>query len=217
MKPTKNNKLRRGTTVVEGVVALTLFSLAVGMGGMVVNSTSAAYSQVHANTSAGTQIRFQADRIADELASISTENIFPVPSTDWGSNFLNFRKIEDIKDGVPVWGTRSVIFLTYEEGEEDDGKDNNGDGIADECRVMLARNAGGADQTLVTLMRGVSEYAIDESPNGNDDNGNGVIDEHGLSFHLEGNVLTVRLTSVELDSHNDLIQRSSERSFRLMN
>lgn len=198
-------------------MALTVFSLAVGMGGLVVGSTQGAYAAVRTRVTAGVEARQRTDRIAEELATIGTSNLYPLPTADWGSSHLYYRQVEDIKDGEPIWGAQSAIYLTYEDGEANDGLDNNGNGLVDECRVVLARNLYTSDQTLITLMSGVSEYAQDEHANGYDDNGNGLRDERGLSFHLKGEVMTVRVSTVELDAQGGTVQHTAERSFRLMN
>jgi hypothetical protein len=67
------------------------------------------------------------------------------------------------------------------------------------------------------LVNWVRELLEGELPNGLDDNGNGLIDESGLSFEIDGDTITIRLTLERFDAEGTLITRTVETAVTLKN
>jgi len=64
----------------------------------------------------------------------------------------------------------------------------------DDHRLRWFQDPGEADERSVVWCDAVRDLLEGELPNGIDDNGNGLIDESGLTFEIEGNTITIRLT-----------------------
>lgn len=134
------------------------------------------------------------DRMVHELTPGGLGSLSGVPSAPFWSAELTVDRVSGVEsDGRVTWETIRIHF-EYDEGEADDGKDNNGNGLVDEGRVVLTREVGTARERRVILSRFVPEHLTGEEANGKDDNGNGLIDERGLCFSLENGVLRVLLS-----------------------
>jgi hypothetical protein len=57
---------------------------------------------------------------------------------------------------------------------------------------------GTADEKRVLWTRAARQYLAGELPNGLDDNGNGLVDERGLSFSINGDLVTIQLSLEKL-------------------
>ena len=64
--------------------------------------------------------------------------------------------------------------------------------------MFWSRNPETNEEVRVVWTSLVSPYLEGEIPNGMDDNGNGLIDEKGLSFVVDRNAVTIRLTLDQL-------------------
>jgi hypothetical protein len=136
---------------------------------------------------------------------------------DLAASTLNFQEPSGFAGGAVQWGPATRIALELEPGELDDGLDNDGDGFADEGRVVWTENPGLPTERRVVLGNGVSEYLQGETANAADDNGNGLLDERGLSFAAENEVLTVRLTCQRLDAGGRIMTKTVQTSVHLQN
>ena len=66
--------------------------------------------------------------------------------------------------------------------------------MLDQGQVIWRDKPGEVDERSVVWSRWVSDFLENELPNGIDDNGNGLIDESGLTFVIDGSMVTIRLT-----------------------
>ena len=208
-----------GATLVEVIVAMTIFTLVLGMVGLATLSGQEAYKTGMNLTQLENQARRTVDRIANELLEAGAQWIAPQPLPPLGGDTVNYRRNEGFAGGNIVWSTNRSIQFQYAQGELDDGIDNNGNGLVDEGVVVLIRDVGGANQQTVTLTRWVAELLEGELPNGADDNGNGLRDEEGLSFEYDAveQRLTVRLTLQRPDVEGRIATSTVQTSVRVRN
>ncbi len=216
MEDTRNNA-RAAFTMVELSVAMLILGILLGAIGMTVLRGGGAYEQGLAAGVVEARARRAIDRIAEEFASAQSSNLNPNPLPPFGSNTLDFRGSTGIAAGAVTWGTTTRLQFQYDPGEIDDGIDNDGDGVADEGRVVLMQNFGLANQVTQVLCTNVREFLAGETADGTDENGNGLIDERGLSFSLTGQTLTIRLSLERLDPDGNLMVRTVETGVRLRN
>jgi hypothetical protein len=102
------------------------------------------------------------------------------------------------------------LTLEYEPNDANDGIDNDGDGLTDECRLRWIRNFGAANETDTVLCTSVREYFEGETLNNADQNGNGLQDERGFHVTRTGSALTFRLTLEAFDKEGQLVTTSVE-------
>lgn len=208
---------RSGFTIVELAIAMLILGILLGAIGMTVLRGGGAYKQGIAAGAVEAQARRALDRIAEQFTSAQSDNLNPNPLPPFGSNTLDFRNSTGFAGGAVTWGPTTRLQFQYDPGEIDDGVDNDGDGVADEGRVVLMENFGLANQVTQVLCVNVREFLEGETPDGADENGNGLIDERGLSFELNDQTLTIRLSLERLDDNNNPLVRTVETGVRLRN
>lgn len=207
--------LRAGLSLVELMVAMVILAMLLGAIGATVLRGGTAFEQGVASSEVEVQARRAIDRIADELSGALVGSL--APNSALGSSVLSFADSAGYVAGVNVPGTTSQLLLQPNPSDPDDGLDNNGNGLVDECEVVLVRDSLLPTQTTTTIVPWVREFAQGELENGLDDNGNGLIDERGLSFELVGETLNIRITLERLDPDQRPITRTVETTVRLRN
>lgn len=131
------------------------------------------------------------DSLAADLMQGGLETLTPPAA---GDSTIAFRRCRGFAGGNLVWGPQITVTLEYEPEDPDDGIDNDGDGLVDECRIVRRTDPGGPGETVVVLAKGIREFAAGEDEDGIDNDGDGLIDERGLSFELDDNTLSVDIT-----------------------
>lgn len=190
---------RGGFSLVELLIASSLAALIAVSATMAGAQSYDAYRAATRSTTVEAKLRHAVQRVAQELLLTGTDVIFP-PNIDdeFGTSDLVFQQAVGVVNGAIVWGPTKRLVLEYELGEVDDGVDNNGNGLVDECRLVLVRNDGVLGETRTVLCHSVREFLEGEEEDGDDDNANGITDEAGFNVHRAGDILTVRLTIEEL-------------------
>jgi len=177
-----NSRLRRarqhaGFTLLEVVIAVTILGMIAANVTMVSRSSAQAY-EVGASTSAlDAQLDRTMDRIAMALMAARTESLFP-------------------SNSVPMW-TPNLTFdqsLGFEDGEEVIGEVERIERAPGTAQVVWKQRPDTLEERRVVWTNWVRELLKDEQANGIDDDANGLIDEDGLSFTVDGNRVTIRLT-----------------------
>jgi hypothetical protein len=209
---------RAGFMQIDLMIGLTLLSMILGALATASRSGTSLFqsgmvrSQLEIQTTR-TLGKIRRQMFVSELASIAG-----VPQAPFWDDELVFDQPDDFSSDVGMLGTKSTrIEFGYEDGELDDGIDNDSDGMIDEGVVILTRDVGGPEEQAVVLCRDVRELLEGEIQNGLDDNGNGLIDEKGLSFDINGQNLTVRLTLEGRDRIGNVITRTLVTSIWLRN
>lgn len=206
-----------GFTLVEVAFAVALLGVITGGILMVGETTRSAYETGATAIELESTARRALDRICERLKSSSSDRTTPSPESPFSTIFVDYQRVVALDAGGSVWGDPERIELLYEDGEADDGVDNDGDGLVDECRVEWVEAFGLANERRQVLCKGVREYLAGEGANGADDNANGLLDERGLSFDFDGERVNVRLTLEAMDHDNMRIVRTVERTLSFRN
>jgi prepilin-type N-terminal cleavage/methylation domain-containing protein len=206
-----------GFTLLELMVSVTLISAVLLAIALTTRTATQSYEEGRHQDELGSRTWRALDRVAREFSDAGRDGLDPEPAAPLGSTVLSFRKSDGYADGSMDWGPVSRVFLALEAGEVANGADDNGNGLVDESNLVLIERIGLADEREVVLARGVAPLLGGEVLNNADDNGNGLQDEEGLSFVLNGDVLTIRLTLLAVDRDGDVRSKTAETSVRVRN
>ena len=206
---------RRGMTLLEVMISLTVFATAMagvimslGMGGKAYTQ-SAIHNRLYGKAGRTMQ------RLVRELGPAASASIQP-GDPDGGAQ-IQFQPVVDSAGGVPVVGEVTRFFLELDPREIDNGVDDDGDGLVDEQVLVRVTDPLGPTEKRVLLLRDVRELLEGETDDGIDNNGNGLADEPGVSFDLDGDLLTIRLTVEAVLEGGRVVTESLETSMTLRN
>lgn len=205
-----------GFTVIELLIGLTLFTGLILLFTVTIGTITGTYREGRAEGDLVARAHRAVTRVADRLAMAERDGLVGVPPAGFGATALQFHVAAGWA-GNTIWAPDEGVFWELERGELDDGRDNNGNGLADEGVVVWVQNLGLPEERRVVLASGVAELAEGETFNGLDDNGDGLIDEGGLSFAVEGDVVTVGLTLQTLDRDKRVLMRSARTAVAVRN
>ncbi len=209
---------RSGMTLLEVMVSAVLMSSAFLAIGLAVDTAYSSYRMTEAVSQLDQQAHRALDRIVANISDAGADSV-GAPTGINGRDTIAFRRANDYdSEGVAIeWGAETQIGWRMEQGEDDDGIDNDGDGLVDEGEIFWVLDVGEDTERTVTRIRGVSEFLEGEEPNNADDNGNGLVDEAGLDFEWDGTVLTVRLSVAAVGPRGVNITRTVQTAVRLRN
>jgi len=208
---------RSGFSLVETMFSLSVFSVVLGAVAAASLSSTDAFRMGMTESGLESQARQTLQRIAREVQNTGLDAIQPEPLAPFGSPTLTYQLQEGFEDGAVVWGAARRIELRSDVSDEDDGVDNNSNGIVDEGMVVWVDSPGMLNERSVVWCRGVRELLEGEGPNGEDDNLNGLVDEGGLAFQLDGESMTIRLTLERPDHKGRMLTRTVETTVRMRN
>jgi prepilin-type N-terminal cleavage/methylation domain-containing protein len=174
----KTHRSRAGFTMIELMVGLALLGLIIVNVYMVLADSSKAYGSKTVQANTEMQLRRTLDRIALAVMSSSRGTLWTATDSPLSESELHFETSLGMENGVPIWSDPQKIGLTPGEGQQ----------------VTWFQNPGGANEKRIVWSKWIADFAKGELLNGIDDNGNGLIDEKGLSFVVDGNSVTIRLT-----------------------
>lgn len=170
---------RGGFTLIELMVSVALLGLVVGNVYMVLADSSKAFGSQTKLADTEMQVRRTLDRIALAVMGASRGTLWTATEAPTPGDELNFELSLGLREGQAAYSDPQKIGLTTGEGQQ----------------VTWYERPGAADERKVVWARWVADFAKGEVPNnGLDDNGNGLIDEKGLSFDVDGNSVTIRVT-----------------------
>ena len=209
---------RRGVTLTELAIATLIMAILMGLLGVAVDSTTDAFETGSTRSDLQSRARRAMDRIVREVTVASSASLGATAETPFWTDTLAFDAIGDVDPATAAitWAP-TRIFLELDPAETDDDTDEDGDGLIDERRVVLVRDAGLATEQRVVLVQDVAELLEGEVADGNDDNQNGLADETGLVFARSGNRITVRLTLEAVDPHGHPAVYTIESQARVRN
>lgn len=172
MKPIQS--ARAGWTLVELLLAAGLTGLVMTKASLVLREAFGAAGRSTAAMHSEDQARALIERISLAIMGSDRDTLFPAAESVHSSQ-IRYSMSLGLEAGELVWSDPEEIRL---------------DGTA----VEWSENPGTVDERAVTWTTLVSPLLAGELVNGVDDNGNGLVDEEGLSFVLEGDSVTIRLT-----------------------
>ncbi|MFN0006575.1 MAG: prepilin-type N-terminal cleavage/methylation domain-containing protein [Planctomycetota bacterium] len=207
-----------GFSLVEMAVSLAVLGLLLGLVAMIQERGNNASEEALARASAEARLRRALDRVAADLTGIGRTLLFPDPTTPFGSSTATFQHPSGVSGtGAVLWDTPSRIEILLDPRETDNGIDDDGDGLADERRLVRTVNVGTGSQRSTTLCNGIPELMGGETVNGLDDNGNGITDEAGFNIRRTGDLLTVRLSVQQAFGDGQVATATMETSIVLHN
>lgn len=168
---------RAAFTMLEMIISLALVGLVVTNIVMAMNSSTKAYESGASRIEVEDQARRTLDRIALAVMGSSRDGLAPGQEHPFHTDSLTYQLNLGYEDGEAVWSDPERIRA--EEAA---------------AQITWSKNPGAPEEQSVVWTRWVREYMDGEVFNGVDDNGNGLVDESGLSFTLEGDLVTIRLT-----------------------
>lgn len=177
---------RTGITVLEAVLALALISIVFMKIVTIVTSTARAAQRESAEILLEEQAQMLLERIARTIMGAYKESIQPGAEAPLADTAIQFQVHLGIENGEVIWDDPQRIALD----EEESG-------------VTWSRNPGTSEEQKAIWSRLVAEFLEGEIPDGMDNNNNGLIDERGLSFDLDGNAVTIRLTLLRTNSEGE--------------
>lgn len=206
-----------GFTLIEVLIGTLLLSGLLLVAGLATDRTLGMFRQRRAAQEVSAQAYRLLQRVSAEFAFARRGNLDPEPSSDLGSSTLSYQRCEGALAGVAQWSTVRTLRWELETGEVDDGLDNNSNGLVDEGALVWIENLGLPGETRVVWGHRLCEFVPGEEFNGDDDNGNGQIDERGLSFWLNGDLLTIRVATQGLGPEQNTITRTAETTVLIRN
>lgn len=207
---------RAGFSLLEMVLALTMFTLVIGSALRLLIDGRELSRATQQRAQASTSAQHALDRALDELREASS-TVNPDPATAQGSSTIQFQTPLGVAGGVVNWS--GMLQLLFEDDPADSlgGGDGDGDGLVDEGRLVLVRDVGALNERRITLANDVPRLDPDELLNNLDDDGDGVIDEAGFNIVRNGEIFTLRLVVSESGPGDEREIGRAEASIRLRN
>lgn len=167
---------RAGFTLVELLVSVALLALVAVKATMLVRMSAKTQSEDMGALVLEDQARRVMDQIAYAVMGASRERLLPGDETPLDSSALRFEVNLGVEDGEVVWSDQQLIELSAA------------------TQLAWRERPEQDDERRVVWCNVVRPFLQGELVNGVDDNGNGLVDERGLSFVLDGDTVTIRLT-----------------------
>ncbi len=181
---------RRGFTLIEVLIAVTIFTVLVSTVYLMMVSTADRYASGSIQAGLNAQARDLLERITLELsdAGISTLN----PSIPTGATSLTFQRNVGYMGGVIAYGSAVTYAFVTETGEYVNGADDNGDGRVDEGRLVRTEN-----NAAVTLSRDLAAG--------------------GIAFTRSGNSMQIVLVLEKVDERRQVVRSTSTTAIQVRN
>lgn len=139
-------------------------------------------------------------QIGYEIMGSNRGTLIPDVPSPLSTHDLRFQVNLGVQDGEVVWADPERVAMEEEEGQ-----------------VFWSENPETAAERRVVWTSLVAPYLEGEIPNDMDDNGNGLIDEKGLSFVVDRNSVTVRLTLERPGEDGQLLTRTVQTTVTCRN
>ncbi len=188
---------RAGFTAMELVIAVALLAIVIVKLTMVMSAASHSQRRETAAMALEDNVRRVLDRISYAVMGADRQSLFPNGTNPDQFQWLEYRVSLGVENGKIVWDDPETI-----------GLDGN--------QVYWAINEGQPEERRVVWCNAVRALLEKEFANGLDDNVNGLTDEGGLSFALEGDSITIRLT-LERPTKEGPLTRTAETTVTCRN
>lgn len=204
---------RAGYTILEVAVSTAILASVLGSGVLALRTSQLSFEQTVARGVLNRDTSRAINRVAKSVTGCRAETL--EVSADASS--ASFQGVTGWVDGIATWSNDFDLRLEYEDGELDNGKDDDGDGLIDECQVLLVEDVDQDDERQVVLVKAVREFLEGEKPDGEDNNDNGLEDEKGLCFEITNDGLLIRLTIQQIDREGYISLRTLETTVSFRN
>ena len=187
-------------TILELLLSLALLSVVAVKAQSAWNSMAEAESNIASQAVLEDQARRVLRQIGYAVMGANRETLIPDAEVPMSMEDLRFQVNLGISDGEVIWSDPEEVAL--EETSQE---------------IVWSQNPDTSDERRVVWTRLVSPFLEGELPNGMDDNGNGLIDEKGLSFVIDGNAVTIRLTLERLNEEGESVQTTVQTTVTCRN
>jgi hypothetical protein len=168
---------RAGLSLLEILLAAALLGILVQRGFTVMNSATRVSNEETSVLLLEERAQLVLQRIANAIMGSNRETLIPDHEQPLSTDDIQYRIHLGVQDGEVVWSDPEMIGLEDLDNE-----------------VFWTRLEDGGPNQRVVWTNLVRPFLEGEIPNGMDDNGNGIIDEKGLSFTVDRNAVTIRMT-----------------------
>lgn len=176
---------RAAFTLMELVISVALLAIVIVKLTIVMNEASNSQRRDTASMALEDNVRRVLDRISYAVMGAERDSLFPNGANPDQHQWIEYRVSLGVENGKIVWDDPEKIAM---EGNQ----------------VYWAVNEGQPEERKVVWCNAVRALLEKEFANGLDDNVNGLTDEGGLSFALEGDSITIRLTLEQLAKEGPL-------------
>lgn len=191
---------RRGFTLLEALIVTSLVGVVVIKVCLLMRMRSTTQSSEITAMTVEDQARRVMEQIAFALMGADRDRVTPDPESPNYSSEVRFEVRMGVENGEVVWGDPQWMGITDAERQ-----------------VAWRERPDEPDGRRVVWCNVVRPFLEGELMNGIDDNGNGLVDEKGLTFALEDELVTIRLTLERADESGHSVQRSVEMAVALRN
>ena len=191
---------RAGLTLVEILLAAVILGFLLFRGFTMMNQASQASNEESAQLLLEERAQLVLERIARAIMGSNRETLFPDHQKPLSIDDIQYRVHLGVENGEVVWSDPETIGL-----EELDNE------------IYWERDSATGGDHRVVWTRLVRPFLEGEIPNGMDDNGNGLIDEKGLSFTVDRNAVTIRLTLDRVTADDRTITHTVETTVTCRN
>ena len=178
MMRTPIHSSRAAFSMLEILLAVALLGVLVQKAVMIINGAMTVSSTDTVDTAMDDQARLVLRRMGFAIMGSQRDSLNPASEQPLDSSEIRYQVHLGLQDGEVVWSDPEKIALSE----------------LDDSQLFWTRNPDAPEERRIVWTNMVAPYLEGELPNGMDDNGNGLIDEKGLSFVVERNAVTIRLT-----------------------
>ncbi|MCP5023547.1 MAG: hypothetical protein GY930_17485 [bacterium] len=178
-----------GFTLLELIMAFTLVGIVVYKAQGAMRSASEGIRDETKRAMVEDQARRVLRQVGFAVMGSDRSSLLPV-NEGFSSENIRYRVNLGVNEGEVVWSDREMVAMD-----------------TDRLNVYWAENPDESREKKVVWSKLVAPFLEGEILNGVDDNDNGLVDEKGLSFVIDGNAVTIRLTlQLPMDENNTLLQ-----------
>lgn len=200
MEVQRSKHARSGFTLLELMMALVLLSILVVKAHDAFSVASRATAVMTDEVVVEDQARRVLRQIGFAVMGASRESLAPGAAAPFSTDDLRYQVNLGIQDGEVIWSDPEQIAM-----DEID------------LEVEWVQNPAAETERRIVWSKLVSPYLEGEIPDGMDNNGNGLIDEQGLSFTIDRDSVTIRLTLQRFNQDGEAITKTVETTVTCRN
>jgi len=197
----RGREQRTGFTLIELTIALVLLTVLFIKLTMVIDEASKTQQRDSLIMVLEDQSIQVLDRVSFAIIGSDADTLIPGPEAPFYTPEIEYQVSLGVEDGEVVWSDPETIGLDAD----------------DPALLYWGKNKDALDERVVVWCRTVAEFMKDEILNGADDNSNGITDETGLSFVIDGDSVTIRLTLERSRKEGGAIRVSRETTVTCRN
>lgn len=184
---------RAGFTLIEVSLGTLFLSALLLVAGLATDRALALFRQRRASEELATRAQRLLQRVASEVRFARAASLGPVTLATQGASTLSFQRSLGVAGGAVQWGPPTRLGWEPDPADPSDGLDNDGDGLVDEGQCLWVESEGLPAERRAVLGHDLAALLPPETLDGTDEDGDGLVDERGLTFWLEGELLTIQL------------------------